>query len=337
MKLLKTEALARRLIDSGIVSNLAIRVGRRDEVLAEVYTRGVCDTTLFDMASVTKILSVAALSLIAIDKGLLCVDDAVEKFFEVQPRYKKLMVKHLLTHTMGIGHKDLTASGFSYENIEEHILSLYDSPPGEEVYYSCPAFILMGRIIERIYNARLDELFGRMVAAPLGMTRSGFLPKERGFSDIVNSNVDPEKCAEVNDYNCRYLGGIAGNAGIFSCISDLTLFIRAMLDGGVPLFSRATLDIAAENHTHGMSESRGLGFLFVDGRYRQTGKLFREGAIGHCGHTGTSLFFDRESGLYAIILSDATVTVTKNYGYNYERVKLMRENIHNAIKEDLNL
>ena len=87
-----------------------------------------------------------------------------------------------------------------------------------------------------------------------------------------------------------------------------------------------------------MSAARGLGFLYVDNRYKQTGELFPVGSVGHCGHTGTSVFFNSDSGLYVIILSDATVSVTKKYGKSYyEKVKQMREHLHNAIKKDLNL
>ena len=70
---------------------------------------------------------------------------------------------------------------------------------------------------------------------------------------------------------------------------------------------------AVQNRTAGMRESRGLGFLYVDERYKQTGQLFADGAIGHCGHTGQSIFVDYRSGLYAIILSDATITTHKKY------------------------
>ena len=95
-------------------------------------------------------------------------------------------------------------------------------------------------------------------------------------------------------------------------------------------------EISSRNHTENMSESRGLGFLYVDERYSQTGGLFDNGSIGHCGHTGQSLFVDLYSGLYVIILSDATLSVFKKLKeHNYNEVMKMRENIHRAIKLDL--
>ena len=112
--------------------------------------------------------------------------------------------------------------------------------------------------------------------------------------------------------------------------------MKMLLEDGAPLFSKETLDLAAGNYTEGMSESRGLGFLYVDGRYTQTGGLFPVGSIGHCGHTGQSVFLDRTCGLYVIILSDATVSTVRKYGKEkYTEVKRMREALHAAIRADL--
>ena len=142
----------------------------------------------------------------------------------------------------------------------------------------------------------------------------------------------------MNDYNCRFLGGVAGNAGLFSCLSDVTKFVHVLLQKGKPLMGEDTFLSAVQNHTIGMSESRGLGFLYVDDRDKQTGGLFSDGSIGHCGHTGQSVFVDYRSGLYVIILSDATVATVKKYGKeHYDEVVDMRARIHKAIKQDLSV
>lgn len=141
-----------------------------------------------------------------------------------------------------------------------------------------------------------------------------------------------------NDAEIKYLGGVAGNAGLFSNIEDITLYVRMLLENGGTLLSKTILDKAAKNYTCHMSESRGLGFLYVDEAYNQTGELFPVGSIGHCGHTGTSVFLNRDTGMYVIILSDATISTVKKYGSeNYDEVIGMREKLHNAVKEDLQL
>ena len=209
-----------------------------------------------------------------------------------------------------------------------------DIPIGTDVLYSCPGFILLGKILEKIYGMPLNECFNEYVAKPLGLESTSFLPLNK--ENIVNSNLDKTKCGTVNDFNCQFLGGISGNAGLFSNISDITKYVSLIQNRGKPLFSEETFLLAAHNHTVGMSESRGLGFLYVDDRYNQTGGLFSQGAIGHCGHTGQSVFVDYRSGLYAIILSDATISTVKKYGNeHYNEVMDMRSRVHAAIKQDM--
>ena len=207
-----------------------------------------------------------------------------------------------------------------------------DFPVGTKVDYSCPGFILLGKILEKVFGDRLDRLFISLIAAPLGMESSGYC---LNCKDAVNSNLSEAERGLVNDYNCRFLGGVAGNAGLFSNIDDITKYMLMLQKHGEPLVSRGTFDQAIMNHTEKMSQSRGLGFLYVDSKYSQTGRLFPKGSIGHCGHTGQSVFIDLKSNVYVIILSDATVTVEKRYGYNYEKVKLLREKLHNAVDKDI--
>jgi len=319
-------------ISNGTVKNIAVRVGMGDAVLYDAFRGGVCETTLFDMASITKIMATTSLALIAIDRGLLKLNDTVDKFY---PTDKSLTIKHLLTHTMGIGHKALNNEGTTMENVAEKILDIpSDIPIGTDVRYSCPGFILLGKILEKVFGKSFNECFQELVAGPLALHNTSFLPENR--QNAVNSNLDEEKRGIVNDYNCQFLGGVAGNAGLFSTISDVTKYVRFLQNKGNPLVDEKTFLIAAQNYTESMRESRGLGFLYVDMRYSQTGGLFADGAIGHCGHTGQSVFVDYRTGLYVIILSDATICTVKKHGKeHYGEVKDMRARLHAAIKQDL--
>lgn len=327
------------ILQEGIANNLIIRVGVGDEILMDVLRsneeRELTEQTLFDMASVTKIVATTSLALIAINYNLLSIDDPVSCFFSVPKEKNELTVRHLMTHTIGIGHKSMVEWKHGYPSIQDYILSIpADIPIGSNVRYSCPGYILLGRIVEKLLGGSLDRLTKEYVTAPLGMSSTTFLP-DRSL-DIVNANPTADACGLVNDYNCRHLGGVCGNAGLFSNLSDMTRYAQAMLRRGAPLFSHEVYDAAAKNLTPGMSESRGLGFLYVDERYFQTGGLFPVGSLGHCGHTGQSVFWDPDSGLYVIVLSDATATVGKKYGSgSYERVKQMRADLHAAIREDL--
>ncbi|MBQ6708399.1 MAG: beta-lactamase family protein [Clostridia bacterium] len=329
-----------KLFSEKTVNNIAIRVGMNDKILYESYrstNQSINDKTLFDMASVTKIVVTATLTHIALDKGLLSLEQNVSDFFDCSEDYKDLKIRHLLTHTMGIGHKPLNIEGNTYENIEKYILNIpADAPVGTVGLYSSPAFILLGKILERVFDASLDKIFEEHVAKPLGMSFSCFSPTER--NNIVNSNLEAEKLGLVNDYNSQFLSEVAGHAGLFSNLADITKFVSMLLNGGSPLMSTDTFNNAITCQSGNPRESWCFGFVYVDEKYAQTGKLFKTGSIGHCGHTGQSVFVDLESGLYVIILSDATISTVKKYGHEvYTEVMQMRTDIHNSIKQDLYL
>ena len=320
------------LTRSKLVSNIAVRVGRGEVVLSDSFRGKVDELTLFDIASVTKVMATTTLALIALDKGILSLDDRVDKFYKTE---KNITIYNLLTHTIGIGYKLLTEDGVTCENIADKILSIpSDIEIGADVRYSCPAFILLGKILEFVFAKPLNIAFDELVAKPLELTDTTFLPHVS--DNIVNANLDPNLIGVVNDYNANFLGGVAGNAGIFSNLKDITKYAKLLLNRGAPLFDEDIFSLAAANHTANMSASRGLGFLYVDKRYSQAYGLFEDGAIGHCGHTGQSIFVDYRTGLDAIILSDATVSTIKKYGEErYGEVMKMRSLIHNAIKLDL--
>ncbi len=334
---MKLSQLTNSLIMEGEAENIAVCVGVGDQVIAEVYQSrsGKIDKfTKFDMASVSKVLATTTIALIALDQGLIALSDSVSKYFDC-PDYKGCMtVENLLTHTIGIGHKSINVEGNNYDTIAEYILKIpLDIPIGSNVTYSCPGFILLGKILEKVFGQSLDVLLREMVALPLGMYDTSYLPTTGNF---VNSNLSPDKIGVVNDYNCQFLGGVSGNAGVFSNMHDMKLFAKAMLSSMDKLISKDTFDIAIKNYTDGMDQSRGLGFLIVDDRYPQTGKLFPFGSIGHCGHTGQSIFVDLKRGLYVIILSDMTVSTVKKYGQErYENVMRNRAKIHNCIFEEI--
>ena len=298
-----------------LISNIAIKIGKKDTVLGEIYRSKngkITETTLFDIASVTKVMATTMLTLIAIEENHLSYNTLVSEVFPQTPEhFKCLKISHLLTHTIGLGYRNLQNPQYSYDNIHDYILNLKGNEIGVEVEYSCPAFILLGKIIEKIYDKRLDLLFDEKIAKPLKLNNTCYNPLKKGFNDFVNSNISDSNIGMVNDNNCRFLGGVAGNAGLFSCMKDVTVFVKMLLNDGEPLIAKETLNSAFKNYTPNMSESRGMGFLCSDDRYFQTGELFNENSFGHCGHTGQSVFFNIETGLYVIVLSDATVSTIK--------------------------
>ena len=335
MNMVHLQTTIMEMIKEQSVSYLAIRMEHNDEILYEQFVSpdGQLDShTLFDIASVTKMVVTTSLALIALDKGLIHLEDPVSRYFDCPPDKEAWTIRHLLTHTIGYGHKSLCEGDPA--DVAGKILHIpCDIPVGSDVLYSCPGFILLGKLLEKVYGAPLNVLFKEKVATPLGMNDSVFLPKGGA---IVNSNQDEADRGKVNDYNCRYLGGVAGNAGLFSHMDDMSRFVKMLRENGHPLFSEKMFLEAVRNYTPGMSESRGLGFTLVDECYKQTGGLFPVGAIGHCGHTGQSVFLDRATGFSVIVLSDMTASVTRKFGFDkYGVVMHGRERLHAAIKEDM--
>ena len=136
--------------------------------------------------------------------------------------------------------------GYTYANVAEKILDIpSDIPVGEDVRYSCPGFVLLGKLLEKIFERPLNECFDDLVAKPLHLFDTSFVPKDR--KGAVNANMDEQFCGVVNDYNCRFLGGVAGNAGLFSNLSDVTGYVKLLLNRGQPLFSKSIFDLATRN------------------------------------------------------------------------------------------
>ena len=298
--------------------------------------------TYFDIASMGKVLITSTLALQAISQNLLSLQNTLSDFFENVPDEKKnITVKQLLTHTSGIVRHPITTDAVlkGHDGIAEQILSYPLSyTPDTDYIYSCNGMILVGYILEKIYKKPLEEIYKQNLFSKLNLERTSF---EIGFNE-PNSAVcyrwnNGEK-QPFDDENVLVMGETAGSGGQQSCLSDIKKFIDAVLQKNEALYRQEWFSSAEENYTPDFSEGRGLGYLVVDEKYTQTGKLFPVGSFGHCGHTGQSFFINREKDLYVIILTNATrhLNMKNNFkGYNYDEIMKMREDIHNAIASDL--
>ena len=153
MMMKELESVLNKLIAEKNVGNIFVRVGQGEKILCNSCRGEVNEDTLFDMASVTKIIVTTSLALIALDKGLLSLDNTVKVFYP--DCQSDMTILNLLTHTIGIGHKSLNKQGNTYVNIVEKILEIpLDIAVGQNVLYSCPGFILLGKILEKIYKCR---------------------------------------------------------------------------------------------------------------------------------------------------------------------------------------
>ncbi|NLA83261.1 MAG: beta-lactamase family protein [Clostridiales bacterium] len=287
------------------------------------------EETIFDMASVTKVMTATTVTLILVEKGILALSDKMGQFYDDIPDSSRdITVKHLLTHTSGIpGY--LSIVGKNRDKIDMEILSLPPSyPKGTRVDYACLGFILLGRLLERITGKSLDKLAKDLIFEPLSMKNTGFSPKGE---NIASTAWDDTPIGVVNDYNARYLGFPVGNAGLFSNLSDCATFCRMLLNGGQldgnRILSKQTILKAATNHTPSMDEARGLGFHMVSQGAGPVVELFSEAAFGHTGWTGTSIVIDPCLDLYVVLLTNRT------HFNNHDADKMARARrlIHNAV------
>lgn len=341
-------SLAESAVRDGVTPCLAYAVGRGDEVwlkgdtgFRQLYPERlpVTEHTLFDMASLSKIIVTTMLALRAVDRGMLALFDPISRYLPNCHDKGEITIRDLLTHTSGINtHIKLwLIDGLDPADALDAILR---SPPtyerGKETVYSCMGYMVLGGILERIYGAPLDELAQKYVFGPLGMRTACYNPQtdDRAATDEYPGGVynppegfpghrepgDPipaepprewgsnaesrREFAVVHDENARFLGGVSANAGVFCSLEDMLPFCAMLSKRGEGLLSPRIFEAAIRNYTPGMSDNRGLGFQLFEGGLSPAGDLYSPGSYGHTGFTGTSVYVDRDTGIYILMLSN---------------------------------
>ena len=340
MRLFETENECKELLEKGRMDSYALLV-RKGEETAFLFSDSVDSNTLFEMASLTKVLVTLPLVFQAMGEGKLSLESRLSDFFDFVPKEKKnITVFQLLTHTSGVGEilvpkKDKKDSFLAARAILQAPLSY---SPGSEHRYSCMGFILLGKILEQIYHQPLDFLFESRIKEPLGLSRSGFLFPHDGENGVISYRRSEPGSYRVDDENAYAMGGVSGNAGVFFSLRDLEIVIKAIMTKDARLYPQPFYALAEQDYTQEFSQGRGLGWLMVDDRYEQTADLFPVGSFGHCGYTGTSLFFSREKDLSVALLTNAArFAYQKHPEHEFVRgqVSDMRIQVHKAIGKDL--
>ena len=327
-----------QLIRQGLEQNaypsaaLAVGIGPR-LFLKETY--GNCsEHTLFDMASVSKILSPTMIAFRFLEEGLLRLYDTVGDFFPDAPDDKRsITIEQLMTHTGGFA-AHFYLSDYTSDPADAARVILEQplaQPAGGDPIYSCMGYILLGKILEKAGAAPLDELAREYVFSPLHMQHTTYHPA----GDIAPTELDPATGrllqGIVHDENARFLNGIAANAGVFSDLDDMITFTKMLacngrLEDGTAYLSTATLQAALINRTpESAGEFRGLGFNLAGSPRIFLGDLMGPRSFGHTGFTGTSIAVDPDTGLWMVLLTNR-VCPTRS---NRELVR-MRSLVHNA-------
>lgn len=273
--------------------------------------------TIFDAASLTKVIATTSSIMKLFEQGKIRIDDPVTRYLpEFQGGHSDITIRDLMTHFSGLRPDlDLKPVWSGYETgIERALHDPPTRPPGLRFVYSDINFILMGEIVRRLSGKMLNDFARENIFEPLGMRDSAFLPARDLIPRIAPTEIDPATGqplrGSVHDDTSRYMGGVAGHAGLFTTAEDLAKFAQMLLnrgeaEGGTRVFSPATV----EKFTSPASPAdqpilRGLGWD-IDSPYSSNrGELFPIGSYGHTGFTGTSVWIDPSSRTYIVLLTN---------------------------------
>ncbi|MGI6632507.1 MAG: N-acetylmuramic acid 6-phosphate etherase [Bacillota bacterium] len=273
--------------------------------------------TIFDLASLTKVMATLPSILKLLERGLFRLDDPIAKFI---PEFgtggkEGITVRHVLTHTSGLpAHVRFYEQGLRGEEIIEAICSLAipeGKSPGAEVVYSDIGFIMLAELVKRLTGQSVDEFSSREVFSPLGMKDTGYLPNPslnyRIAATEFRADLGRVMWGEVHDENALNLGGIAGHAGLFSTVYDAARYAMMWLGGGsfggMRVLSEAAVAAAIER-VQASGEPRGLGWQLRAGQFSPGGDLMSRRSFGHTGFTGTSIWCDPDTNTAAILLTN---------------------------------
>lgn len=273
--------------------------------------------TVFDAASLTKVMATTPAIMQLFEQGQIRLNDPVTKYLpEFQNGHSDITIRNLMTHFSGLPPDlELKPVWSGYENgIHRALIDKPAGPPGVRFVYSDINFILLAEIVHRLTGKMLNDYAREKIFEPLGMQDTMFLPPASLRPRIAPTEIDPATGqplrGEVHDDTARYMGGVAGNAGVFTTAQDLAKFAQMMLDGGqgngTRLFSAATVQkFTSPQSPPDQPILRGLGWD-IDSPYSSNrGELFPIGSYGHTGYTGTSLWIDPFSRSYVILLTNA--------------------------------
>jgi CubicO group peptidase (beta-lactamase class C family) len=273
------------------------------------------EDTIFDMASLTKVMATTPAIMLLIQEGKVKLDAPVCTYI---PKFtgggkENVTVRELLTHTSGLPPDIETKTDWHgwKTGIKKACAIELDDTPGTRFKYSDINFILLGEIVRRVTHTPLNVFVQKKIYGPLKMTDTGYLPPKSKLSRIAPTEVVNGKPwrGVVHDPTSRHMGGVAGHAGLFSTAHDLARYARMMLNmgelDGVRLFTPETVKLmTTQQMPPAVHLLHGLGWDIDTPYSGPRGSLFPIGSYGHTGWTGTSVWIDPYSKTFVIFLSN---------------------------------
>lgn len=321
-------AYLRAEVDSNAFPGAVLAVGRhgRLALLAPVGQYGVGEpkpverSTVYDLASITKVVGLTTACMLLVDEGKLALDAPVQRYVPEfrGPEKDHVTIRHLLTHSSGLPdwrplYRETSNRADAIALVDTTPLEWY---PGEHFIYSDLGAMVLAQVVEAITGQPLDEFLALRVFGPLGMSATRYVPPPSSWGNIAPTAQDTTfrhrlLRGEVHDANAGRFDGVSGHAGLFSNAADLSRFAAMLLNGGawdtVQLIRSETIAEFTRRQDLPPGSSRALGWDTPD-EPRTTGSSagmrLSERAFGHTGFTGTSLWMDPERDLFIVLLTN---------------------------------
>jgi CubicO group peptidase (beta-lactamase class C family) len=311
------ELLLERAINQNLIAGGVVVIGNHEGILS-TSARGqlspapgaplLNDRTVFDVASLTKVIATAPAVMKLLDQGLINLSDPLSRWFPefAQAGHGDITILNLLTHTSGL--EDFTVSQQSMEEtVKRAAAQRYRSWGGvSRFHYADINFILLGELVRRVSGEPLDAFCRQQIYAPLGTRETTFLPSRDLSPEIAPTSIYDR--GVVQDPNARRLGGVAGHAGLFSSAYDLSRYARLMLGRGMIddrriLSAQVVAQMTTPYLCNGGSVKRGLGWDMESPFSAPKGSYFSEASFGHTGYSGSSIWIDPQQDLFVILLT----------------------------------
>jgi CubicO group peptidase (beta-lactamase class C family) len=296
--------------------------------------------SIFDLASLTKVVATTAMAMILYERGVLDLEApvtaVVPEFAGADVRRAAVTFRMLLAHSSGLPAYEKL---FLHAREREDLLRLafatqLAASPGSHAEYSDIGFIILGVALERLADERLDSFCQREIFGPLAMSHTTFNPPN-ALRESIPPTADDRTFrhriiqGEVQDENASVLGGVAGHAGLFSTAEDLACFAHAMINSGYPILRPETVHLFTRRETAPEGTSRALGWD-TPSAPSQSGKHFGPRSFGHLGYTGTSLWIDPGRQISITQLANRTWPDCQN-----QAIKQVRPAFHDAVVQAL--
>jgi serine-type D-Ala-D-Ala carboxypeptidase len=351
-RLALVDAAIQQALLEGAAPGAALVVGRRGSIVRlrgygridwDPLAAEVTDSTLFDLASLTKALATATVATQLVQEGKLRLDTPIHRYLRGWPArglHGRITVRHLLSHSSGLpAGKDMWPGALTRRQRIEALASLpVRTRPGAQRVYSDVGMILLAALMEDVTGSRLDELLYMRVAEPLAMEETRFNPllsydRHFALARIAPTEIDARVRRThvhgvVHDLNAWALDGVAGHAGLFSSARDLAAYGSALVEAAL---GRETPLFASHEFSGWLRRERAfgrpLGWDVPTGPTSSAGAYFSRASFGHTGFTGTSIWVDPERELFVVLLTNRLNPSARN-----QRHVQLRRDVHDLVQ-----